>query len=242
MEKSNNLGWGQCHLSTIPIRGEAKHSSEMVSQLLFQEKYKLLQQESDWYYIRCQHDDYQGWIPTSQYHAITPQVYQDQYQYRQQAFLIFHKNKSLLTFLGSPMYEPYPEMLPPIEYNSTAVIELAKKYINTPYLWGGRSPLGIDCSGLMQVVFGALGYSLPRDAYQQVEIGKKIHWGEHQAGDVAFFENAQGKITHVGLLTKKDEIIHASAWVRQDKLTKEGIFHQSKKTHQLSQIKRFEHI
>jgi cell wall-associated NlpC family hydrolase len=118
--------------------------------------------------------------------------------------------------------------------------EIAKEYLNAPYLWGGKTPFGIDCSGLTQMVFRFLDINLPRDASQQADTGALVEFEDILPGDLAFFHNKDGKIIHVGILNGVDSIIHASGMVRIDKFTSEGIIHDESgvKTHQLNCIKR----
>jgi cell wall-associated NlpC family hydrolase len=129
---------------------------------------------------------------------------------------------------------------------SSDIIGLARQYIDTPYRWGGRSPLGIDCSGFVQNVFLVMGTELPRDAWQQAEKGETVAFVEEaQTGDLAYFDNAEGSITHVGIVIREEEkllIIHASGKVRIDKLDHQGIFAEDTEeyTHQLRLIKRIQ--
>ena len=121
------------------------------------------------------------------------------------------------------------------------LIEDAYMYLNAPYLWGGKGPFGIDCSGFVQVVFRLNGILLPRDAYQQADIGDTLSFVEEgQAGDLAFFDNENGKITHVGILNDAQHIIHASGKVRIDRIDHQGIFHEENGTytHRLRLLKR----
>jgi cell wall-associated NlpC family hydrolase len=108
-------------------------------------------------------------------------------------------------------------------------------------LWGGKSPFGIDCSGFTQVVYKLNGYKLPRDANQQVNLGEPLSFVEEaEAGDLAFFDNEEGRIVHVGILLNNQSIIHASGYVRVDKFDHYGIFNQDtgKYSHTLRVIKR----
>ncbi len=119
--------------------------------------------------------------------------------------------------------------------------ETALKFLNTPYLWGGKSIQGIDCSGFVQLVFRMHGFDLPRDASQQVSFGETICFRhDARSGDVAFFENKKGKIIHVGIVIDEQYIIHASGKVRIDKLDHSGIYNSELRryTHDLSVIKR----
>ena len=119
------------------------------------------------------------------------------------------------------------------------LIENALIYLNAPYLWGGRSPFGIDCSGFIQMVYRLQGINLPRDAYQQAEFGKKLSLIESEAGDLAFFDNKNHKVTHVGIILNDDNIIHASGRVRIDKFDQQGIYNKKldNYTHKLQFIK-----
>jgi gamma-D-glutamyl-L-lysine dipeptidyl-peptidase len=118
--------------------------------------------------------------------------------------------------------------------------ETALLYLNAPYLWGGRSPFGIDCSGLTQMVFRLCGYPLPRDSRQQAEQGISVHFSERQPGDLAFFKNQDGKVVHVGMVLEADEIIHASSRVRIDRLDEQGIWcvERSEYSHTFHSLRR----
>jgi hypothetical protein len=121
------------------------------------------------------------------------------------------------------------------------LIDDAMLYINAPYLWGGRTPFGIDCSGLTQMVYKLKKIKLLRDAAQQAAHGEPLNFlSESEPGDLAFFDDEEGNITHVGLMMDRSRIIHASGKVRIDIIDHEGIFNEDEKryTHKLRVIKR----
>ncbi|MGH1338549.1 MAG: NlpC/P60 family protein [Aureispira sp.] len=227
--------FGQVQLPCLPIRAAAQHSSEQVNQLLFQETYTILEQQTEWSYICSQHDQYEGWIANNQVHFINKEAYERPFLSYQTNLAHWDLERHSFCYMGSPSYEyaPVSETVSPND-----ACRAALSFVNTPYLWGGRTCSGIDCSGLMQIAFRMAGKALPRDASQQAQLGNTIPWEAHQRGDLAFFENKKGKITHVGLLLDQNTLVHASAWVRIDPLTKEGIWHQKQCTHQLAHIQR----
>jgi hypothetical protein len=245
----------------MPVRLEPSHRSEQVTQLLFGEHYEVLGAVTDWLRIRIAYDGYEGFIPQGQN---TPLEYSD-YNFLQKAAsflsydlvqLMVHDNKIQTVVLGSvlPFFEnehcritdkkykfdgnaKFPDKVKSVN----TLLENTFMYLNAPYLWGGRSPFGIDCSGFTQMVFKLSGYKLQRDASQQAEQGMVINLIEEAAaGDLAFFDNEEGKITHVGILTAKDKIIHASGKVRIDSFDQVGIFNLETKrySHKLRIIKR----
>lgn len=255
------MNFGICPLSVVPIRSSASDKSEMVSQLLFGEMVEILDKRASWAKIRCAWDNYIGWIDAKQIKPITPSefhLYQDNYALSMELVqpavgdgfylpitigatlpkfdgLKFSLNGSNFTFSGQAIIPAE------LEASASLLIKIARRYLYAPYLWGGRSPMGIDCSGFTQVVFKMIGVTLPRDAYQQVEQGELIDFVEQcKPGDLAFFENKKSKITHVGIILPDNEIIHASGQVRIDRLDHYGIFNttQNKYTHKLRVIKR----
>ncbi|CAA6829710.1 MAG: Hydrolase Nlp/P60 [uncultured Aureispira sp.] len=231
MQKTN---YGQARLSIVPMRAKPQHSSEMVSQLLYNETYTILEEQEEWLRIECLHDGYQGWIAENQAYYISQEIFDTPFKRYNADVIEWDQQLEMNLFMGSPFYDIAPNLVPPIE----RICHAAQQFINSPYLWGGRTGAGIDCSGLMQVAFRMGHILLPRDASLQAKLGKKISWGTHKRGDLAFFKNKDGKINHVGLFLSPDSILHASAWVRVDSITKIGIFHKNSATHELAFIRR----
>lgn len=251
-----------CNLSMIPMRREPAHRSEMVSMLLFGEIFTVLETKENWHKIKCRFDGYEGWITSRKLHEVSEDFIKT-YASEAAAFasgLPFYalkgKEKILLSHgsrlpkitennfkLGEAQYSYEGEvMIMEEKPRKSDILKLANLFLGTPYLWGGRSILGIDCSGFTQVVFMMSGYKLPRDAYQQAESGETINsLSEAKAGDLAFFSENNTKITHVGILDGKGNIIHASEKVKIDTIDTKGIYNSEIKQHtlQATLIKRY---
>jgi len=243
---------GICKLSCIPVRKEASSTSEMTTMLLFGETYTVIESEAGWTHIKTDADQYEGWISSRQteklMHEPDGAVVSVGYPFNKaksgnDAFFILPG--SLLPDYNNGIFninqQSYELDLPNIAYGKSDIVYVAKQFLHAPYLWGGRSPFGIDCSGLTQIVYRICGLNLPRDAWQQAETGETLGFREEaKAGDLAFFDNDEGRITHVGIMLNPDEIIHASGRVRVDKIDGHGIYdaERDEYSHKLRFIKR----
>lgn len=220
----------QCTVACVPMYAENQHRSEMVNQLLYNEVGRILEENDEWIKVQSGIDKYVGWILKSQVRDINHKVYMEV-----QSFTNVKRKHDFLMPFGA-----YIEGEPDADFGIEHIIKKSFTFLNAPYLWGGKTIFGIDCSGFVQVLYRLIGISLPRDAKDQEQEGEPISFGDHQKGDLAFFKNEDGKITHVGVLISEESIIHASGTVRIDSFNNKGVWNDTLKelTHNLASIKR----
>lgn len=258
------MNHGISGLSVIPVRKEPSEKSEMVTQVLFGEHFEIMEEMVGWSHVKLAWDGYHGWIDSKMITPVSARMYN---KYEQKPFAVtgdilslipVNAEQNLMLVAGStlPLWRPY---LRQFSINSDTyraagevfagspkntrevIIRQALKYFNAPYLWGGRSPFGIDCSGFTQIIYKSVGIRIPRDASQQVKTGVALSFvDETKPGDLAFFDDEEGNIVHVGIIWKRNKIIHASGKVRIDNVDQFGIFNAELKryTHKMRVMKK----
>lgn len=247
-----------CNLAIVPLRLEPSDRSELVSQVLFGEYFKIIEHSKNWSKIQLASDSYQGWIDNKQFITISEEDYNylennknlyngDLIEYitNSNHFLLPIPLGSNLNFLenkaiNNQNYIFEGSIISGIQAKSN-ILQTAFMYLNAPYLWGGKTPFGIDCSGFTQMVYRLNGYAIPRDASQQATIGEALSFiEESEVGDLAFFDNEEGNIIHVGIIMEDNYIIHAHGKVRVDRLDHLGILNidSGRHTHKLRVIKK----
>jgi gamma-D-glutamyl-L-lysine dipeptidyl-peptidase len=242
------------------IRRKPRHHKEMVNQLLFGETVRVLKTKDErWVKVKSLHDEYEGWITTSLLEET------DEVTALQKPVFVTTGLLTRISNAATSLHIPVGASLPGFEegicrinkqeyqvdgpvYNrmenpAAAVLieKLVQPWLNAPYLWGGRTPLGVDCSGFVQVNFKLLGIELPRDAWQQAQSGEPVNkLTDARTGDLVFFDDKE-EIVHVGILLNNETVIHASGKVRIDPIDKKGIIHAQtgKRTYRLKAIRRF---
>ena len=250
--------FGICNLAIIPLRFECSDRSEIVSQVLFGEHFEIIDKHNQWSKIKLQYDEYEGWVDSKQYQLISNENFK---RLSKEPIIL---NADLIEYITGPnnllMPIPLGSSLSFLNYNEmntahfdfggtkisgvkdkASLLKTAYTYLNAPYLWGGKTPFGIDCSGFTQMVYKLNGYNLKRDASQQASQGSSLSFiEESEPGDLAFFDNEEGKIIHVGIIMSDNYIIHSSGKVRIDRLDHLGIYNieTNKHTHKLRVIKK----
>jgi hypothetical protein len=247
------MQYGICPLSIVPLRETTSNNSEMVSQVLYGEHFKILEERAQWSRIRVAFDNFEAWISNKQLLKIPEEIYFQLEEaipkYSADLFdFVTDQNGHLITipvgasvnatglldhqFEGHSLSGEKPKM---------EIVKTALLYLNSPYSWGGKSPLGIDCSGLTQMVYKLNGYQLNRNSADQAKQGEPLSFiEESEAGDLAFFDDKEGVIDHVGIMMNDNYIIHVDGKVRIDRIDHSGIFNAELKrhTHQLRVIKK----
>ena len=253
---------GICLISVAPIRNSADDRSEMVTQVLFGELMEVIEKKKKWILVRLLNDNYQGWISEGQFSQLTDEQFYslskaEQWVSNDLVQILENKtrNFSFLITAGSTFYncennafnllgEDYifhGNMHQLKGFNRELLVNNALLFQHTPYLWGGKSVMGVDCSGFTQLVYKMSGNMILRDASQQASQGEMINlFHEALPGDLLFFDNEHEEINHVGILLDTENIIHAHQKVRIDKIDHQGIFNTDLKkySHKLRLIKR----
>jgi len=267
------MEFGICLQSGIPVRAVPSHKSEMVTQILFGELYRIFKKEKEWLMIELSYDNYPGWIHSAQFHPLEesefirlfnldPSVSVDLVQLvsndTKQTVLPIILGSSLPGFDGHQFsigretfsfdgltadMKIFEAAITPKERLKAkqSIVDDAMLFLNAPYCWGGRTPFGIDCSGFVQMVYKLKKIKLLRDAAQQATQGETLNFvTEAEPGDLAFFDNPEGEITHVGIFMDKNRIIHASGKVRIDIIDHVGIYNEEEQrySHNLRIMKR----
>lgn len=238
---------GCCVLPVIPVRETGSHKAQQVNQLLFGDTYSIIEEKGEWLWIKGDFDGYEGFIRRNQHFTGIPEGPRQTLSRNQPVEVHFGGNSWEIMvpagsyFYGQAFVHGNMEFLLKESSPALSLHETLRQFRFAPYLWGGRTSWGMDCSGLTQIVHKIAGINLPRDAYQQALEGTTIDFDfETQAGDLAFFDNEEGHIHHVGIITQPGIIVHASGFVREDRLDHAGIFDPVAKiyTHKLRIIKR----
>lgn len=246
------MTYGCCHLSLVPVRETPSDRSEMVNQLIFGDVFEIIETKPKWVKIKSAFDGYEGWIDDKQFIDLDEKPFESSKQN------LLHCSVDLVEYVQDPRQHLLPivmgsslRTLSALGYQTDAkmssgkpqrkhIVPTALLYLNSPYLWGGRSPFGIDCSGFTQMVYKICGMQLSRDAAQQALQGENLSFIEEaMPGDLAFFDNAEGDIIHVGIIMQNNYIVHAHGKVRIDRIDHSGIFNTEVKkySHQLRVIK-----
>ncbi len=250
------MKYGICSLSIIPQRAAPQDEAEMVNQLLFGDIFTVLESKNQWRKVLLVSDGYTGWIDEKQMTALNLAEFEELKNANQKVLdsnfsdaTILNSRKNIQVYRGStfyfnaknnPLFAKVNGEFSSSQPSATAIIKYAQSFLTVPYLWGGRSILGIDCSGFTQVVYKLCGIALLRDTPQQETQGDLILFENKKPGDLAFFNNKYEKIIHVGILLNNNKIIHASGEIIIDDFTKTGIFRTDRNlhTHNLHSIKR----
>ena len=243
-----------CQVSIAPVRKSASDESEIVTQLLFGDYVEILEKGQPWIKIYFPADDYTGFMDFKQLLYISEEEFKCD---SEKEHAVSHEGvlkiegpigqQQIICGSTLPNYENGSIKMNGLSYKVGAInsynlsfVESAMRYLNTPYLWGGKGIFGIDCSGFTQIVAKLHGLKLPRDASEQVHIGTSVDYENRQIGDIMYFINAKGIVHHVGILTTKNEVIHAAGHVRIDPFDEKGIWRKDldKYTHHYHSIRR----
>ena len=256
------MEYGICQVVLSPGRAEPRDQSEIEMQLVFGDLVYILEVQKNWTKIKMTKFKYSCWVDTKHIDKLEEDEFNQIYSQKEVRVhdisasmkevitnQVTHLVKGCLlpnfdsgfTSFGNQRFEFFGNTNHTCTTSKQEIAQTALEYLNAPYLWGGTSPFGIDCSGLTQMCYALHGIQLPRDAKEQALVGETVDFlAEAEPGDLVYFDNQEGVITHVGILLENNKLIHASGKVRIDKVDHEGIYREDceKYTHKLRIIKK----
>jgi len=251
--------------SVVPVRREARESAEQETQLLFAQTCTILDEQPQWLHIRNDEDGEEGWVDRKMVSVMTEQEWEQYSTTNKQAlvkmpmaYAVSKNNGQTIPLTAGTRLPDYKDgqfsvlgvpfcidaqMVAevPLELTEQNLMHVVRFFINTPYLWGGKNALGMDCSGFSQIVLSIFGRGLKRNASEQMREGKQVAGlNEAQAGDLVFFDHEDGRVSHVGILLDKERVVHCSGRVKVEKVDEKGIWNAEygKYSHHLVMIKR----
>ena len=243
--------YGICELSVVPVRKNQGSKNEMVTQLLFGEIFTIIKLDEKWSKISNEYDNYIGWVNNIQIKFIDKISYES--IKKNKPFYSTNNKGYLINKYKSKISVPLGSLISSSKFLETTfqgelsnlnrdnIPKVSMLFLDSPYLWGGRTTHGIDCSGFSQIIYKVCGIKISRDARQQAVEGKLIDKRNVNCGDLAFFGESKKEITHVGIMINKSEIIHAFGKIRIDKVNMEGIINSKtgKNTHKLIEFRNY---
>lgn len=264
------MGYGIALHSIIPVRAEAREGAEQNTQMLFGELCQIINHKSEitndrWRYVRLDSDGQEGWVDAKMICPMKPEEYKTHKSALKTAAMVVmpmtyavseNNGQTIPLTAGTKLanyqngrfevlgvgfrIDPSMVITEPRELNQENLLQTVRFFLNVPYLWGGKNALGMDCSGFTQTVMSLFGKSLKRNASEQVTQGEEVSLEQAKAGDLAFFDHQDGKISHVGIVVDPERIIHCSGRVKVEKLDSQGIFNaeSGEYTHHLTKIRR----
>lgn len=239
---------GSCLIAYVPLRAEPRSGAEMVSTLLFGESYSILEDNGEWLKILTDFDGYEAWMSKGShsdsvdFNEVNDALFLEAVADNQKMFIpcgaMIPESGSF--FIGKTKFKINRKLKTnhhlPLKIR---LLKTAQYFLNTPYLWGGRSFMGIDCSGFVQVVFKANGIDLPRDTSQQMNVGTEVGFDEIKAGDIILFSKPDSdKVSHVGIYFENGQVIHSSSFVQFSDFTDKGLMIEGKLAYKLICIRR----
>ena len=206
--------------SVANIYSKSSSNSEVISQILYGEKFKIIKKQKNWYKIKTDFDNYIGFIkkrkfnqkfqPTNKIYKLRSKIYKkkdnqfistNNFLYFASGVCVKNRHKNFIEFEKNRWIKINDTKK--INHYENNFIKIFKLFLGSKYLWGGKTSIGIDCSALIQIYFYYNRTFFPRDTKDQIRFCKKKSKKKFYKGDIIFWKG------HVGICINQSQFIHA---------------------------------